>query len=123
MMDVATFLNNFELIVQAPNGVQKIREALLGLALRGYLVPQDPADEPAEDLLGRIESDAAMRSRRTATVRPRANKKLPELPKGWTWAPFSAVTESRLGKMLDKAKNTGKHRPYLRNANVQWFRF
>ena len=25
--------------------------------------------------------------------------------------------------MLDKAKNTGPQRKYLRNANVQWFRF
>jgi len=29
----------------------------------------------------------------------------------------------RLGKMLDKAKNTGQLRPYQRNTNVQWQRF
>ena len=29
----------------------------------------------------------------------------------------------RLGKMLDKAKNKGDLKPYLRNLNVRWFAF
>jgi type I restriction enzyme S subunit len=33
------------------------------------------------------------------------------------------IAEQRLGKMLDKAKNKGELRPYVRNLNVQWFRF
>lgn len=36
---------------------------------------------------------------------------------------LSTVTESRLGKMLDKAKNSGTATPYLRNINVRWFAF
>lgn len=45
-------------------------------------------------------------------------------PKGWPMLPFGEVCESRLGKMLDQKQQTGKHlRPYLRNANVQWFHF
>ncbi|WP_370039452.1 restriction endonuclease subunit S [Nocardioides sp.] len=39
-------------------------------------------------------------------------------------APLGELAETRLGKMLDAKKQTGDHRrPYLRNANVQWFRF
>lgn len=42
----------------------------------------------------------------------------------WELAKFEDVCESRLGKMLDEKKQTGKHkRKYLRNFNVQWFRF
>lgn len=38
-------------------------------------------------------------------------------------APLGELAETRLGKMLDAKKQTGEHRrPYLRNANVQWFR-
>lgn len=38
--------------------------------------------------------------------------------------PLGDLAETRLGKMLDAKKQTGEHlRPYLRNANVQWFRF
>ena len=36
---------------------------------------------------------------------------------------FGAITESRLGKMQDKEKNTGTPRKYLRNINVRWFSF
>lgn len=39
------------------------------------------------------------------------------------YVPFSEITESRLGKMLDKTKNTGTPRRYLRNVNVRWFSF
>ena len=44
--------------------------------------------------------------------------------KGWEIQTFSDVTESRLGKMLDAKKQTGKYPfPYLANYNVQWFHF
>lgn len=33
------------------------------------------------------------------------------------------ITDSRLGKMLDKKKNTGIPRKYLRNVNVRWLKF
>lgn len=37
---------------------------------------------------------------------------------------LAEVSTSSLGRMLDKKRETGEHaRPYLRNANVQWFRF
>jgi type I restriction enzyme S subunit len=48
---------------------------------------------------------------------------LPKLPKGWCWATVEQLGDHRLGKMLDAEKNLGVARPYLRNANVQWFRF
>lgn len=41
----------------------------------------------------------------------------------WEQVQLRKVANSRLGKMLDKAKNKGKPLPYLRNTNVQWFRF
>ncbi len=53
-MDLQLFFDNFEVIAAAPNGVKKLRELILQLAVRGKLVPQDPADEPAGKLLERI---------------------------------------------------------------------
>lgn len=44
------------------------------------------------------------------------------LPEGWTTAPLGEIADCRLGKMLDRAKNRGEPRPYLRNINVQWGR-
>ena len=44
--------------------------------------------------------------------------------KQWPVRSFNDVCPTRLGKMLDQKQQTGQHsRKYLRNANVQWFRF
>lgn len=42
---------------------------------------------------------------------------------GKQYIPLGTITESRLGKMLDKEKNQGIPRKYLRNVNVRWFSF
>lgn len=46
-----------------------------------------------------------------------------ELPKGWAKAKVDDIAEIQLGKMLDKAKNTGVETPYLGNRNVRWGEF
>lgn len=43
-----------------------------------------------------------------------------DLPAGWTETRFEAISDVRLGKMLDKVKNKGEATPYLRNVNVRW---
>ena len=45
---------HLDLIATAPDGIQKLRGLILELAVRGKLVPQDPNDEPASELLKRI---------------------------------------------------------------------
>ena len=40
-----------------------------------------------------------------------------------SFVPFGNITDARLGKMLDKEKNTGTPQRYLRNINVRWFHF
>jgi len=42
-----------------PYGIQKLRELILELAVRGRLVPQDPNDEPASVLLEKIAEEKA----------------------------------------------------------------
>lgn len=42
---------------------------------------------------------------------------------GWTSARIANIAKHSLGKMLDKAKNRGDLKPYLRNLNVRWFDF
>ena len=47
-----------------------------------------------------------------------------ENEKDWPTYRFSDVAVSRLGKMLNKRKQTGLwQRKYLSNDNVQWFSF
>lgn len=42
---------------------------------------------------------------------------------GWVVKRLGEVADCCLGKMLDKAKNRGTPKPYLRNINVRWFEF
>ncbi|XLY87199.1 restriction endonuclease subunit S [Ectopseudomonas mendocina] len=49
--------------------------------------------------------------------------KWPPIPEAWRVKLYSEVVESRLGKMLDKAKNAGIPTKYLGNINVRWFDF
>lgn len=42
---------------------------------------------------------------------------------GWERERVSDIASHSLGKMLDKAKNKGEPRKYLRNLNVRWFEF
>jgi restriction endonuclease S subunit len=42
---------------------------------------------------------------------------------GWQRRKVAEIAQHSLGKMLDKAKNKGEPRPYLRNLNVRWFDF
>ncbi|WP_045407321.1 restriction endonuclease subunit S [Vibrio jasicida] len=46
-----------------------------------------------------------------------------KIPASWEVKTYAEVVDSRLGKMLDKAKNTGESTKYLGNINVRWFHF
>ena len=82
---------NFELLYDAPETVTELRQAVLQLAVRGKLVPQDPSDEPASVLLERIEAEKKRLYAEGKIAKP---KKLPPIqpeeapfgvPEGWEW--------------------------------------
>ena len=107
-----------------PEDVAPLRQAVLQLAVRGRLVPQDPTDEPAEVLLRKVVAkrmEIGGRPSKGGAVPP--NEYPYSIPANWAWARFGDIFECRLGKMLDKAKNRGSLHPYLRNANVRWGSF
>jgi len=72
-------------------GIKKLRELILELAVRGKLVPQDPTDEPASELLKRIEAEKAQlikdkKIKKTKKLTEISeDEKLFELPSGWEW--------------------------------------
>ena len=50
----ALVTEHLPIVASAANGVKKLRELILQLAVMGKLVPQDPNDEPALQLLRRV---------------------------------------------------------------------
>ena len=118
-------IHGFELLATAQGGVDTLRKLVLSLAVQGRLVRPEPAAESVSLLLDRIrEARKTSNPRRSAFVAvPTAEQCRFALPSDWCWVRLDQVANMRLGKMLDKAKNTGTFRPYLRNTNVQWHRF
>ncbi len=91
------------LLASAPDGIQKLRGLILELAVRGKLVPQDPNDEPARELLKRITQE---RARLEAEGMFRKSKPLPpvgedeqpfDLPTGWLWGRIADIANSQAG--------------------------
>ena len=88
-MTLRDFIANFDTIAEAPNGIARLREFVLQLAVRGRLVPQAPEDEPATMLLDRITAE---RNRLVKDKKISKPKMLPEItrdempaevPEGW----------------------------------------
>ena len=120
---------NFDLLLDRPTAVDALEQTILQLAVRGLLVPQNPADEPASVLLQKIRTEkkrliASGQLKRDKHLPPISEEEKPfELPEGWEWVRMPDIAQSRLGKMLDAAKNSGTASPYLRNTNLQWRKF
>ena len=97
-------LSNLDLLATAPGGVARLRELILTLAVQGKLVPQDPADEPAGELLKKIRAEkdrliAEGKIRRDKPLAAIAEGEKPfGLPVGWEWVRLGALLPFRIGK-------------------------
>ncbi|MEH8020762.1 restriction endonuclease subunit S [Rheinheimera metallidurans] len=107
-------------------GIKKLRELILELAVRGKLVPQDPTDEPASELLKRIaeEKEALVKAGKLKKQKPfpriSDEEKPFELPKGWAFLKLGSLLEFEYGDNLPEAKrtNTGEFPVYGSNGVV-----
>ncbi|EEW2210523.1 restriction endonuclease subunit S, partial [Escherichia coli] len=110
-------------------GIKKLRELILELAVRGKLVPQDPNDEPASELLKRI---AAEKAELVKQGKIKKQKPLPEiseeekpfeLPEGWEWVRLGDFTNIIRGITFPGNEKSQFQAPgkiaCLRTANVQ----
>lgn len=99
-------VRHFDLIAQAPGGVTRLRELILTLAVQGKLVPQDPNDEPASELLKKIRAEkdrliAEGKIKRDKPLAEIADEEKPfELPASWTWTRFGDVSINRDGERI-----------------------
>ena len=96
-------VRHFDLIAQAPGGVARLRELILTLAVQGKLMPQDPSDEPASELLKKIRAEkdrliAEGKSKRDKPLAEIADEEKPfELPVGWGWVRLQQAFDVRDG--------------------------
>ena len=98
---IETCTSNFQ------NVIKQTKSKLLDLAIHGKLVPQDPTDEPASELLKRINPKAEIAC---------DNAHYRNLPKGWAIITIDSVCENINGLWKGKKEplvNVG----VIRNAN------
>lgn len=102
-------------------GIKKLRELILELAVRGKLVPQDPNDEPASELLKRIAADKAelVKQGKIKKQKPlpeiSEDEKPFELPVGWEW-----VTLATIGEIVGGGTPTSDNPHYWSTQGIKW---
>lgn len=118
---------HFDTLFTTEQCIDKLKQAILQLAVMGRLVEQDATDEPAKEYLERIKQN---KSRLADQLKQRKAKPLPPiqeaerpfpLPRGWALTRLDDITNIQSGIAKGK-KLTGKKTrvlPYLRVANVQ----
>lgn len=116
----ALLTENLPLLASAPNGIKKLRELILELAVRGKLVPQDPSDEPASELLTRI---AEGKARLVAEGKIKKQKALAEI--GEEEKPFNVPTNwewIRLGQLGSVSSSSRVHQKDWQSSGVPFYR-
>ena len=103
-------------------GIKKLRELILELAVRGKLVPQNPEDEPASELLKKIDAEKA---KLIAEGKIKKQKKLPEisedekpfkLPSKWTWVRLGNIGIWGAGTTPARGNSS------YYGGNIPWFK-
>lgn len=116
-------LANFEVLAEAPNGIQRLRELVLELAVQGKLVPQNPEDEPASAQIERILSQKSEtgRSERNIKIRvlePSADNANLPMPQGWTRVALADLVTVLNGRAYSKNELLSSGTPVLRVGNL-----
>ena len=96
-MNADQLLANYERVAGAPNAVQRLRSFILDVAVRGKLVPQDPTDVPASELLKEIAAEKARLAKAGVIKHPKAIRTpLAQispftLPDNWRWSQVAEI--------------------------------
>jgi len=86
--------DNFDTLFTTEHSIDQLKQTILQLAVMGKLVPQDPNDEPASELLKKIAKEKArlMKEGKIKKQKPlpeiSEDEKLFDLPEKWEWIPL-----------------------------------
>ena len=122
-MNPERLLQHFERISEAPDAIPRLRRFILDLAVRGKLVEQDPNDEPAVELLKRIQAEKAELAKSARVQRSwqiRDNMPISFLNAGgWVWVSYSLVKDNIVKSESEFRSPRKKGRPCI---NLHWLR-
>jgi type I restriction enzyme S subunit len=118
----------FEVLADAPDGVKRLRELVLSLAVRGKLVAQDPADESATGLLNQIAAERlrgvnSTKAKQSLLWVPVSGDEVPfDLPSAWVWARVGWLGPTQTGATpkVDATALEGPRIPFVRPNDIHW---
>lgn len=126
-MSVELLLAQFERVAEASDAVGRLRRFVFDLAVRGRLVPQDPADESASKLLARIPVAYAQREPASSENRLVQSAQLPfGVPAGWAWVPFGRLivgSDAGWSPKTESFARNGDNWGVLKVSAVSWDSF
>src|SRR5437879_6270763 len=91
-------LDHFDRMSDAPEAIPRLRRFIFDLAVRGKLVEQDPNDEPACELLKRVQAE---KTRLVQEGKIRKQEPVPQIedhellfqaPSGWDWTCLATIS-------------------------------
>ena len=116
--ELGEWLSIIDKIEESKGRIQKVislaKSKVLDLAIHGKLVPQDPTDEPATELLKRINPKAEITC---------DNGHYQKLPEGWCETQLGDIFNHNTGKALNSSNTEGTLKDYLTTSNVYWNSF
>jgi len=113
-MNANQLLEHFHRIGDAPDAIPRLRRFIRDLAVRGKLVPQDPKDEPASELLKRIATEKARGKRQEQDIPEIDNPDGPTaLPRNWSLIPLIALGSWAIGAGFPKNEQGLDDGPYF----------
>ena len=95
--------------VELQTAIKQTKSKILDLAIHGKLVPQDPNDEPASELLKRINPKAQITC---------DNEHYAQLPKGWTCIKLGSVARYINGRAFKPEEWMTEGLPIIRIQNL-----
>ncbi|PLW79443.1 restriction endonuclease subunit S [Candidatus Woesearchaeota archaeon] len=96
-----------------------LKEKILDLAMRGKLVSQNPNDEPATELLKRIEKEKQKlikekKIKKQKPLPPITNEEIPfEIPSSWKWVRLGQIINFNIGKTPPRKDKRNWEEDYL----------
>ncbi|HCG7973663.1 TPA: restriction endonuclease subunit S [Vibrio parahaemolyticus] len=114
MQNWARVSEHFDILFTTEGSIDQLKQTILQLAVMGKLVPQDPSDEPAGELLKRITDEKAQLVKdkvyqKTSKLKPR--NELISYPKGWVGVQTGQVCPSIV---------PNRDRPKSFTGNIPW---
>lgn len=115
---------NFNSLYSVPENVEDLKKAILQLAVMGKLVPQDPNDQPASELLKEIEAgkEQLVKDGKIKVQKPLPPIKPEEvpylLPGGWEWCRLGDVGIIGSSSRVHQRDWTNKGIPFYRAREI-----